>query len=158
MGCGCRGRELAAGLVARGHAVRGTTRDPAAVGAIETAGAQGVVADPNRLATLTPQLAGCAVVSWLMGSAHGEPGLVAALHGPRLDALLERLVDSGVRGLVYERAGSVEPGLLEQGEEIVRDRAARHRIPIEVAVASPDDPSAWTAAHLAAVDGVLSAP
>jgi hypothetical protein len=52
----------------------------------------------------------------------------------------------------------VEPSLLEQGEEIVRDRAARHRIPIEVAVAPPDDSSAWTEAHLAAVDGVLSAP
>jgi 3-hydroxyisobutyrate dehydrogenase-like beta-hydroxyacid dehydrogenase len=38
--CGCRGRELAAGLVAAGYAVRGTTRDAANAEAIAAAGAE----------------------------------------------------------------------------------------------------------------------
>ena len=59
VGCGCRGRALAAALVDEGHAVRGTTR-ARGVGspAIEAAGAEAVLADPDRLATLLPHLPG----------------------------------------------------------------------------------------------------
>ena len=66
------------------------------------------MADPDRLGTLLPLLAGVTVVCWLMGSAEGEDA--AALHGDRLESLLAKLVDSGVRGLVYEAAGSVDAG------------------------------------------------
>src|SRR5690349_2622086 len=113
VGCGCRGRELAGELVSRGYAVRGTTREGSGCDAISAAGAEAVVADPNRLATLTPHLDGASVVCWLMGSAEGED--VAPLHAERLEALLETLVDTHVRGLVYEATGSVDPQLLEQG-------------------------------------------
>ena len=40
VGCGCRGRALAADLRGAGHAVRGTTRDPGRTAAIAAAGAE----------------------------------------------------------------------------------------------------------------------
>src|SRR5919197_1254182 len=108
-----------------GHAVRGTTRRAAALAAIEATGAEGALADPDRLATLLPQLGGVACVCWLMGSAAGEPRLVAAVHGPRLRTLLERLVDTPVRGFVYEAAGVAPAERLREGAAAVRAAAER---------------------------------
>ncbi|MEA2347391.1 MAG: hypothetical protein QOG62_1178, partial [Thermoleophilaceae bacterium] len=79
VGCGCRGRELATRLIAAGHAVRGTTRDPDAVAAIDATGAEGVVADPLRLMTVALQFEGVSAMCWLMAGAEGEPDDVAAL-------------------------------------------------------------------------------
>jgi 3-hydroxyisobutyrate dehydrogenase-like beta-hydroxyacid dehydrogenase len=62
VGCGCRGRELAAALVADGVAVRGTTRDEASLETIEATGAQAALADPDRLSTILPQLEDVAIV------------------------------------------------------------------------------------------------
>jgi uncharacterized protein YbjT (DUF2867 family) len=100
VGCGCRGRELAAALAEDGHAVRGTSRSPERIGDIEASGAEAVVADPDRLGTLLPHVEGVSVLVWLLGSVEGEAG--AALHGPRLESMLEALVDTPVRGVVYE--------------------------------------------------------
>ena len=118
--CGCRGRELAAALVAEGHAVRGTTRDPARAEAIRAAGAEPYVGDPDRIGTLMDALAGVTIVCWLMG---GVP--VPELHGGRLRMLFEKLVDTPVRGVVYE-------GALPEGEAIARDAAERWQIPVEI--------------------------
>jgi nucleoside-diphosphate-sugar epimerase len=152
VGCGCRGRALAARLIAGGYAVRGTTRDPARAAAIEAAGAEAVVADPDRLATLVPGLAGVAAVCWLLGSA--EAG--AELHGPRLRTLLERLVDTPVHGLVYEAAGSVDDGLLASGATVVREASTRWRIPVEVVDEDPSAYSEWLSAMTAAVARLLT--
>ena len=127
--CSCRGRELAAELKAAGHAVRGTTRDPARVDAIAAAGAEPYVGDPDRIGTLMGALAGVTVVCWLLG---GVPD--RELHGGRLRMLFEKLVDTPVRGVVYERA-------LPEGEAIARDAAERWRIPVEV-VGPGDDAKA----------------
>jgi uncharacterized protein YbjT (DUF2867 family) len=132
VGCGCRGRELAWELRAAGHAVRGTTRAREHTAEIEAAGAEPVLADPNRLGTVMTQLHGVTLVCWLMGSAEG--GTAEALHGPRLRTLLERLVDTPVRGVVYEAAGS---------------------IPAEVVEADPRDRDAWLAAMTGAVERLL---
>ena len=156
VGCGCRGRELATRLVADGHAVRGTTRDGSRLAAIESAGAEAVIADPNRLATLIPQIEGVALLFWLMGSAAGEPEAVAALHGPRLESLLEALVDTPVRGVVYEAAGSVRGEWLEQGAEIARRASATYRLPLELLTRDPADHGAWRAQGLAAAGRLLS--
>jgi uncharacterized protein YbjT (DUF2867 family) len=118
--CGCRGQALAGELVAAGHAVRGTTRDPARAEAIAAAGAEPYVGDPDRIGTLMDALTGVTVVCWLFG---GVPD--ADLHGGRLRMLFEKLVDTPVRGVVYEPA-------LPAGEEIARDASARWRIPLEV--------------------------
>jgi hypothetical protein len=151
VGCGCRGRSLAAALRAEGHAVRGTTRSADRLAAIETAGIEGVVADPDRLGTIMGQLAGVTVVCWLMGTATAAP----ELHGPRLETLLERLVDTPVRGIVYEAAGTVEPGLLAGGADSVRAAAERWRMPAEVVEADPADHAQWLAAMRVAVERLL---
>jgi uncharacterized protein YbjT (DUF2867 family) len=118
VGCGCRGRALARELVAAGHAVRGTTRDRANAEAIAAAGAEPYIGDPDRIGTLMDALAGVTVVCWLMGT-------VAApeLHGPRLRMLFEKLVDTPVRGVVYEGA---------DGAPIALAASERWRIPVEV--------------------------
>jgi uncharacterized protein YbjT (DUF2867 family) len=106
--------------VAAGHVVRGTTRDPANAAGIEAAGAEPYVGDPDRIGTLMAALAGVTVVCWLLG---GVPA--SSLHGGRLRMLFEKLVDTPVRGVVYECA-------LPQGEPIARDAAERWHIPVEV--------------------------
>jgi uncharacterized protein YbjT (DUF2867 family) len=125
VGCGCRGQALARELVAAGHVVRGTTREPARTDAIAAAGAEPYLGDPDRVATLMDALAGVTVVCWLLGRVPD-----ADLHGGRLRMLFARLVDTPVRGVVYERA-------LPEGEAIARDAAERWRIP--VAVIEPGD-------------------
>jgi nucleoside-diphosphate-sugar epimerase len=150
VGCGCRGRSLAGELVAAGHAVRGTTRDPARVAEIEAAGAEGVVADPDRLATLLPRIEGISVICWLLASASGE-----GLHRERLASLLERLVDAPVRGFVYEAAGSMDPELLAEGAAAVRAFNETFHVPIGLIEADPGDPEAWIRDALGAVQRVL---
>jgi uncharacterized protein YbjT (DUF2867 family) len=153
VGCGCRGRELAWELRAAGHAVRGTTRAREHTAEIEAAGAEPVLADPDRLGTLMTQLHGVSLLCWLMGSAEGATA--EALHGPRLRTLLERLVDTPVRGVVYEAAGSVLPELLAGGAAATRDASARWSIPAEVVEADPRDREAWLAAMTGAVERLL---
>ena len=151
VGCGCRGRALGRALLDDGHAVRGTTRsspDPLLADGIETCSA-----DPDRLGTIMPQLAGVSVVCWLLGSAGGDG--VADLHGPRLETLLERLVDTPVRGFVYEAAGTVEPSLLRGGAQAVREAGERWRIPVEVVPEDPADHERWLGAMRAAVGRLL---
>jgi hypothetical protein len=152
VGCGCRGTALAGRLRQEGHAVRGTTRDPARKAAIERAGAEAVLADPGRLATLIPQLEGVSAICWLLGSAAEAP----ELHGPRLRTLMERLVDTPVRGLVYEAAGSVDGELLARGSDIVRGASAIWRIPVEVVEEDPATRGEWLAAATGAVRRVLA--
>jgi threonine dehydrogenase-like Zn-dependent dehydrogenase len=153
IGCGCRGQALARELHAAGHAVRGTTRRPERLAEIEAAGAEAVVADPDRLGTLMAQLHGVSLVCWLMGAADADAA--ADLHGPRLRTLLERLVDTPVRGIVYEAGGSVAPELLAGGAAAVREAAVTWSIPAEVVEADPRDPDAWRSAMTAAVQGLL---
>ena len=139
VGCGCRGRELAAALAGQGHAVRGTTRDAARARDIEAAGVEAVVADPDRLATLVPHLEGVTAACWLLGSVDEE-----TLHGPRLETFLEHLVDTPVRGVVYETSAR-HPA----GAEIARRARSRYRMPVEIV--EPDGGGA-----AAAVEQVLA--
>jgi uncharacterized protein YbjT (DUF2867 family) len=151
VGCGCRGQALAASL--SDHAVRGTSRSPERVAELGAAGIDGVVADPDRLGTLVPALAGVSVVCWLMGTAAGSP----ELHGERLQTFVEHLVDTPVRGLVYEAAGTVAPELLEQGTEIVLGASRLWHVRGEVVSADPAAFADWLEAMTAAVGRILSA-
>ena len=76
----------------------------------------------------------------------------AAVNGPRLERLLEKLVDTPVRGIVYEGAGSVDEAVLRSGAEIVAAAGERWRIPFEVIAAAPGDPGAWREAMVAAAE------
>jgi hypothetical protein len=157
IGCGCRGRSLALELRAGGHAVRGTTRDPSHCADIEAVGGEAFVGDPDRVATLVAALEHVAVTYVLLGSATGPREHVADLHGTRLDMLLERSLDTTVRGIVYEAAGSVDPAVLRAGAERVRSACVRSSIPYLMLDVDPSDHVAWLSAAAGAVDRVLGA-
>jgi uncharacterized protein YbjT (DUF2867 family) len=156
VGCGGRGQALARDLVAAGHAVRGTTRDPRRFGDIEAAGAEPYLGDPDRIMTLMDALAATTVVCWLMGSAAGDEEQVHALHGGRLRMLCEKVVDTPVRGLLYEAGGSVPFAWRQEGEMIVRGARATWNIPLQVLTTDPGDCPAWTRAAGEAVGRLLS--
>jgi nucleoside-diphosphate-sugar epimerase len=141
--CGCRGRALAGELVAAGHAVRGTTRSQANAEAIRATGAEPYLGDPDRIGTLMDALSGVTIVCWLMGTVP-----VPELHEGRLRMLWEKLVDTPVRGVVYE-------GALPQGEQVARTASETWQIPLAVLDAEPLDHEAWLRAARGAVDRLL---
>jgi len=155
IGCGCRGQALARELRAAGHAVRGTTRDPARAGAIAQAGAEPYVGDPDRIATLMEAIAGVTILCWLMGTATGDPQRVAALHDGRLRMLWEKLVDTPVRGVVHEVAGPLDPEVLARGRAVSLAAHETWRIPLELLDAGPADHERWRAAAAEAVGRLL---
>ena len=155
VGCGCRGLQLTAALRADGHAVRATTRDDARRAELEAAGAEPFVGDPNLVGTLAPALAHVGVICILLGSATGTDEQLAALHGTRLDMLLERTLDTTVRGVVYQAAGSVEPALLRAGAERVRHACERSLIPYELLCADPATDEGWVGQAVEAIERAL---
>ncbi len=178
LGGGCRGRRLAMLLAAgradgevslvgegvrvgahagavSGHAVRMVTRTEAGRAAIEASGAECVIGDPGRLATLRGALDGVTVACWLLAGAHGDPDAVRALNGPRLRAFLGQAIDTTMRGFVYE-APSGHEGTAE-GERIVEELAARNAIPVAFVRADPGDRERWLAEALDAVASLLGA-
>lgn len=156
VGCGCRGRLLAAALIADGHAVRGTSRDPATLGAVAAIGAEPALADPDRIGTLMEALAGVTVVCWLMGTATGEPDQVRELHDGRLRMLFERVVDTPVRGVVYECAGDLPASHYATGVAIASAARETWRLPVETVAVSPGAHGEWVAAMTAAVRRLLT--
>jgi putative NAD(P)-binding protein len=155
VGCGGRGQALARRLVADGHAVRGTTRDPRRFADIEAAGAEPYLGDPDRIMTLMDALSATTIVAWLMGSASGDDERVRELHGGRLRMLCEKVVDTPVRGLLYEAAGTVAFEWREQGELIARGARATWNIPLDVVHTDPADCDAWTRDAHAAIARLL---
>jgi uncharacterized protein YbjT (DUF2867 family) len=155
VGGGCRGLALASALVAEGHAVRAVTRHEARRAAIEDAGCECWIGDPDRIGTLRYALDNVTVLLWLLGTASGPPDAVAALHGPRLRMMLDKTTDTTVRGVVYEAAGTVAPAVLAGGvEELARARAT-NEIPFATIEADPADRASWLAGAQAAVHALL---
>jgi len=150
VGCGCRGRELGRELIAGDWAVRGTTRREDEAASISESGIEAVVADPDRVWTVLEQVADVTLIFWLLGSARGDRSQLAAIHGARLERVLEQIVDTPVRGFVYESGGTVGPAVLRHGAELVVAAGGRWRIPYELVDADPGDPGAWRTEMLAA--------
>jgi uncharacterized protein YbjT (DUF2867 family) len=155
VGGGCRGLGLARLLTAEGHAVRVTTRTEEGRSAVEAAGAECWIGDPDRIGTLRYALDSVTALCWLLGTATGPAEQVAALHDTRLEMMLARTIDTTVRGFVYESAGTVAPDALARGADVVREVASRSGIPAEVLSASPKEREAWTAAARDAISRVL---
>jgi nucleoside-diphosphate-sugar epimerase len=156
VGCGCRGRGLGQRLLAEGWAVRGTSRHEQGLAAIEAAGIEAALADPDRVGTVLELVGDVAVVFHLLGSAAGDAEAVAAIHGPRLERLLEKIVDTPVRGFVYEAVGSVDPERLAAGVEIVDTASRTWRIPVAMVEAEPEEPSEWSQEMTDLALGLLS--
>lgn len=157
VGCGCRGRSLARALVDGGHTVRGTTRDQAVARLIEASGASALVGDPDRVATLAPALDHVSVAVILLGSAAGPASQLEALHGSRLEMLLTRMIDTTVRGIVYESAGTVDAAVLRGGAERVRGACERSLIPYALLDVDPGDHVRWLISASGAVHRLLEA-
>jgi len=151
VGCGCRGRKLGAALAADGWQVRGTSRSREGLAAIEAAGIEAALADPDRVGTVLDHVGDVAVVAWALASAEGAPQQVEAVNGPRLERVLERLVDTPVRGFVYEAAGSAPDEVLAAGRALVEAASRRWRIPAAMVDAPPGDHEGWTRAMASAV-------
>jgi nucleoside-diphosphate-sugar epimerase len=156
VGCGCRGRDLGAELVGLGWQVRGTSRSSDDRDATEAVGIEAAEADPDRPGTVLDLCGDVAVVVWLLGSAAGAADEIAAIHGPRLERLLEKLVDSPVRGFAYEAAGSVDPARLAEGREIVERAGETWRIPVTFLTSARDE-AGWAVTSAARVAGLLTA-
>jgi nucleoside-diphosphate-sugar epimerase len=155
IGCGCRGLSLAVRLRADGHTVRGTTRDHVRAQAIEAAGVDPYIGDPDRVATLAPALDHVTVACILLGSAAGSPERLAALHGTRLDMLVSRMLDTTVRGIVYEGSGTVEDHVLREGARHVLAACEASMIPCALLEADPADHRRWLSDAHGAVNGLL---
>ena len=156
MAGGCRGRRLALDLVGEGHAVRVTTRTEAGRAAIEASGAECWIGTPERLQTLRAALESVTVVCWLLGAVTGPDDEVRALHRSRLEFFLGQVIDTTVRGFVYEAAGgAVAEEILAEGERIVRTAGERNAIPVAFLRADLEDPDAWQADARAVVDALL---
>jgi hypothetical protein len=151
---GCRGRLLAAQLVRDGHAVRISTRGEGGREAIEASGAECWVGTPARLATMRGALDRVAIVCWLLGTASGPAEELAALHSTRLQFFLTQAIDTTVRGLVYESAGSPAE-LLRAGAESARALAALNAIPASFLDCDPRHADAWLPQARAAIDALL---
>lgn len=135
--------------------MRGTSREPEGLEPIEAAGIEAAQADPDRPGTVLELCGDVAVVLWLLGSASGMPDATAAIHGPRLERLLEKLVDSPVRGFAYEAAGSIDDGQLAAGREIVVRAGETWRIPVALLTGNRGDPG-WARRSADAVAGLLA--
>jgi hypothetical protein len=144
VGCGCCARGAGELLAAEGWAVRGTSRSVGGREAIAGAGLEAVEADPDLVGSVVALLGDVTVLAWLLGGLD-DAEAVATLNGPRLGSLLEKVVDTPVRGFVFEAPAGGE------GLELVEDAAARWHVPVEVVRADRGDPSGWAAEVAAAV-------
>ncbi len=158
VGCGCSGRALGSELRDEGWEVRGTSRTEEGLVAIEAAGIEPARADPERPGTILDLVGDVTVVLWLLGSAEGSSENLASIHGPRLEGLLERLVDTPVRGFLYEGVGAVDSKLLNGGADLVRNAESTWRIPVAITETSREHGPAWVEEMEATVIGLLRRP
>jgi uncharacterized protein YbjT (DUF2867 family) len=160
VGGGCRGRQLADELVGEGHVLRVTTRSEERRAAIEAGGAECWIATPARVGTLRPALEGVTLACWLLALASGEEGELRALHGSRLELFAQQLIDTTVRGFIYDSSPGVLPGeLLAEGRNRVRVVTERNAIPtrvIDCAQASDAGDEGWIVAARGAVESLLA--
>jgi nucleoside-diphosphate-sugar epimerase len=152
IGGGCRGLALTRALAADGHAVRAVTRGEPGRAAIEDAGGECWIGDPDVVGTLRYALENVTIVVWALGTASGSADAVAALHGPRLEMMLSKIIDTTVRAVVYEAAGSVAPEVLAAGVAELERMGARNEIPVAVVDRDPADREVWVLAVRQAID------
>jgi hypothetical protein len=143
-------------MVHEGHAVRMTTRSDASRTAIEAAGAECWIGTPDRLATMRGALDSVTIACWLLGTAVGDEQKLRALHTSRLEFFLTQMIDTTVRGLVYEARGTAPSGaLVAEGEALARAVTQRNEIPAAFLTADPQEQDAWLTAARAAISSLL---
>jgi hypothetical protein len=148
VGCGCLGTEVGRTLADEGWAVRGTSRTAQGAQRIEDAGLEGVVCDPDRVGTMLEHVGDVAVVVWALGGAAGPSA--QDVNGHRLERMLERLVDTPVRGFVLD----APPGRPE-AKDLVSAANETWRIPARVVEAERTRARDWVAAMRDAVADLI---
>ncbi len=125
-------------LIADGHAVRCAVPGGAPV----ADGAESVDASPDLPGGIVARLDGVTVVAWLLGD---EPWSEPDLHGEKLATMLHRVVDTGVRGFIYEfpsgYGGAGERS--DAGQQELEKAHETWRIPVAMVyagVGADDDP------------------
>ena len=149
VGCGCRGRALARDLRAAGHAVRGTTRDPAAHrGRSRPRAPSPTSAIPTAIATLMDALAGVTVRLLADGDGERRAGARGgAARRPPADAVGEARRHAGARR--GARGGRAAAGR-RPGARAATWRGRRTttwRIPLELLEVDPADHGAGARRH-----------
>jgi hypothetical protein len=135
--------------MARVLIVDGAGRAPAASAALADAGFAVRTVDADRMlpGDVLAELENVAVVAWLFGAGDAPHSIV---NGEQLETVLLKVVDTGVRGFVFERAA---PG--EINPHVEHARATWH-IPIaEIDVADPTAGDDWLGAVVAAANESL---
>ncbi|MFT4035038.1 MAG: NAD(P)H-binding protein [Patulibacter sp.] len=159
VGGGDRGLRLAERLRQRGDAARIVTRNPQRRAEIEAVGAEYLDGDPDRIGTLRYACENVTILVWALGTANGAPDdaeRIAALHGSRLSMMLERTIDTTVRGVLYENAGSLPAEHFASGRAVIERMCRRNEIPFALLDADPADPAAWATAADEAITGLLA--
>ena len=125
-GASPRAVDLARELIAEGHAVRAVTNDPADRPALEEVGAEAWMGDPDVIGTLRYALENVTLLLWLLGDDERPE-----IHTSRLAMMLEKTIDTTVRGFVYE-AGP------QEGVATVEDVAGFNEIPYRIVALGGD--------------------
>ena len=73
----------------------------------------------------------------------------------RYHELLERMLDTTVRGVVYQAAGILDPALLRAGADRVRHGCERSLIPYELLGSDPAAGEGWIADAVGAIERAL---
>ena len=100
---------------------------------LEAAGVEPWLGDPDRVGSLVYALDNVTVLCWLLGTVAQAP-----LHGPRLRMMLEKTVDTTVRGFAYEPPSN--PALRAEGVAVLDTAARTWEIPVEVVDGDPHPP------------------
>lgn len=156
VGAGARGLKLTERLSARGDATRVVTRKPERRAEIEAAGGEYFDGDPDRIGTLRYACENVTVLVWALGTASGDTDeRLAALHGSRLSMMLERTIDTTVRGVLYEAVGFGPNPLpsewFAEGRAVVERLCIKNEIPFLHLEVDGSDADAWAAAAEAAI-------
>ena len=117
VGGGARTLAMVRDLRSDGHAVRVAAVD---ADAVRAAGGEAIDGDPDVVGTLRYALDNVTVLAWLLADDARE-----ALHGSRWRMMLERTIDTTVRGVVYEEG-------TREGAAITAEMAERNEIPFAV--------------------------
>lgn len=155
VGGGERGMWLAGNLGEHGHATQILTRDEGRRSEIESLGAQCFIGTPDRLGTMIGALDGVSIACWLLGCAGGEEEQVRALHDLRLRSFMVKTIDTTIRGVLYEAAGTVPAEVLASGAQIATEVAEQNQIPLAVLRSDPAQVESWRSEALGAVEALL---
>lgn len=156
VGCGCCARGAGRLLTERGWSVRGTSRGERGRARIEAAGIEAAEADPDRVGSVVELLGDVTVPVWALGAPAGGDGELEKLQLQRLPSLLEKLVDTPVRGFVWESSLPADADLARRAGALLEDAERRWHLPMRTVAAARADHASWAQAVADAVEAVIS--